>query len=149
MPGPGRHAELGTDPVLATPFFAAHHRDRFLDLDRRLRVFTATTTASSFVRPWARSSPPPGHEDQRVVDGDAESDLRDEELDMMLTSVNVVSARTSMKVVRMDTAAMSSGSSARNDAYTNSSASSAPAAAINVSIRTLEFSCSPPADSRP
>ena len=48
---------------------------------------------------------------------------------MMLTSVNVVSPSTSMNVVRIDTAAMSSGSSARNDANTKSSTSSAPAAA--------------------
>ena len=68
---------------------------------------------------------------------------------MMLTSVNVVSPSTSMNVVRIDTAAMSSGSSARNDANTNSSTSSAPAAPSSVSTRTLEPSLSPPAASRP
>jgi hypothetical protein len=33
---PGRHAELGTDPVLAPTFLAPHHHDRFFDLDRSL-----------------------------------------------------------------------------------------------------------------
>ena len=42
---------------------------------------------------------------------------------MMLTSVNVVSPSTSRNVVRIDTAAMSSGSSARNEANTKSSTS--------------------------
>ena len=67
---------------------------------------------------------------------------------MMLTSLNVVSPSTSMNVVRMDTAAMSSGSSARNDANTKSSTRSAPAAPSRVSIRTLASSWSPPAASR-
>ena len=33
---PGRYPEHGTDPVLAPPLFAAHHHDRFLDIDRSL-----------------------------------------------------------------------------------------------------------------
>ena len=68
---------------------------------------------------------------------------------MMLTSLNVVSPSTSMNVVRMDTAAISSGSNARNDANTKRRTRSAPAAASKVSSRTLELSWSPPADSRP
>ncbi len=66
---------------------------------------------------------------------------------MMLTSVNVVSPSTSMNVVKIDTAAMSSGSSARNDANTKSSTIRAPAAASSVSTRTLDSSWSPPAAS--
>ena len=54
-----------------------------------------------------------------------------------------------MKVVRIDTAAMSIGSSARNDAYTKIKTSSAPAAPNSVSTRTLGPSVSPPCDSMP
>ena len=68
---------------------------------------------------------------------------------MMLTSVNVVSTSTSMNVVRMDTAAMSSGSSARNDAKTKSSTSRAPAAPSRTSTRMPVPPLSPPAASRP
>ena len=66
-----------------------------------------------------------------------------------LTSLKVVRPSTSRKVVRMETAAISSGTNARNEAKTNSSTSSAPAAPSSVSARTLGPSVSPPADSSP
>jgi len=66
-----------------------------------------------------------------------------------LTSLKVVNPSTSRKVVRIETAAISSGSRARNDANTNSSTSSAPAAPSRVSASTLGPSVSPPADNSP
>ena len=50
--------------------------------------------------------------------------------------------------MRIDTAAMSSGTKARNDAKTKSSTASAPVAPNSVSTSTLGPSVSPPADSR-
>ncbi len=51
--------------------------------------------------------------------------------------------------MRIDTAAMSSGTKARNDANTNSRTSKAPAAPSSVSTKTLGPSVSPPADRSP
>ena len=67
-----------------------------------------------------------------------------------LTSLNVVSPSTSRNVVRIETAAMSSGTRARKDAKTKSSTTSAPRAPNIVSARTLGPSLLLlPADSRP
>ena len=66
-----------------------------------------------------------------------------------LTSVTVVRPRTRRNVVRIETAAISSGTSARNDANTKISTASAPVAPSSVSNRTLGPEVSPPADSSP
>ena len=54
-----------------------------------------------------------------------------------LTSLNVVRPSTSKNVVRIETAAIIIGTSARNDAKTKISTSSAPAAPSSVSASTL------------
>ena len=54
-----------------------------------------------------------------------------------LTSVSVLTASTHRNVDSTDTAAMSSGTSAMNEAKTNSSTTSAPAAPSSVSPSTL------------
>ncbi len=52
------------------------------------------------------------------------------------TSVNVVRNKISSRVVRIDTAAISSGMNAISEAKTNARTMSAPAAPIRVSTRT-------------
>ena len=56
---------------------------------------------------------------------------------MKLMSMTYVSSSTMMKVVRMDTAAITSGTRARNEAKTKSSTARAPRAPSSVSARTL------------
>ena len=66
-----------------------------------------------------------------------------------LTSLKVVSPSTSKNVVRMETAAISNGRNAKNDAKTKSSTRRAPAAPSRVSASTLGPWVSPPTDSMP
>lgn len=64
-----------------------------------------------------------------------------------LTAVSSVSPSTSRNVVRIETAAMTSGTSAKNDAKTKVSTTSAPTAPSRVSTSTLGPELPPPAES--
>ena len=63
---------------------------------------------------------------------------------MKETSVRVVRPRITSRVVRMETAATASGTSARKEAKTRASTTSAPTAATRVSRRTPGPLLSPP-----
>ena len=76
-------------------------------------------TASSLSWPWAHLLAPAGHEEQGVVDRDTEADEGDEELHDEADVGEHVSSRTIRNVVRMETAAISSGTRASSEAKTN------------------------------
>lgn len=84
---------------------------------------------------------------QGVVDTHTEPDERDEDCTTKLTSVSSVRSSTSKNVVRIETAAMTNGTSAKKDAKTKVSTTSAPTAPNKVSTSTLGPALSPPADS--